>query len=176
MYPVFRMAKELIRNRNTEELALGDTHVCTMRVRPWDIDPFLELNNGRILTLFDLGRFGLLQRMNMPKMLRQNGWYGAVGGSVVRYRRRITVFQKLELRTRVIGWDDRFTYIEQAFWRGSECCAHAIVRIVVTSGKGIVPTADLAAAFNFPVDSPALPDWVRRWSEAEANRTWPPDF
>lgn len=176
MYPFARMAKELFSNRKVAPLPLDGTHVTPIRIWPWDIDPFMELNNGRVLTLMDLGRFGHLQRLNMPKMMKENGWYGAVAGSTVRYRRRITVFQKLELRTRIIGWDDRFVYVEQALWRGDECCAHAIIRIVVAGQDGIVPTSKLALAFDLPSESPGMPEWVRGWIAAEADRPWPPEF
>ncbi len=176
MYPFLRLAKELVSNRARPELSLGDTHVSHVRVWPLDIDPFMELNNGRILTVMDLGRFGTLQRMSVPRLLKDNGWYGTVAGSVVRYRRRVTVFQKLEIRTRILGWDARFIYFEQALWRKGECCAHAVVRIAVTGGKGIVPTSVIAEAFGFPQESPPLPDWVADWAAAETARPWPPEF
>ncbi len=176
MYPFIRLAKTLFQNRNLSELPLSETHISHIRIWPWDIDPFLELNNGRVLTLMDLGRFGLLQRLSMPRLLKDNGWYGTVAGSAVRYRRRMTVFQKLELRTRIIGWDARFIYFEQAIWRASECSAHAVIRVAITTGTGIVPTVEIARALNFPAHSPPLPDWVVAWSEAEKSRLWPPEI
>lgn len=176
MYPILRLGLELCRNRKRSKLTLNDAHITAIRVWPWDIDVFMELNNGRVLTLMDLGRFGYLQRIGIPNLMKENGWWGTVAGSTIRYRRRMTVFQKLELRTRTVGWDDRFIYYEQAFWRGDECCAHAVIRIAVTGGNGIVPTSEIAAAFDFPVESPPLPEWIRSWIEAENNRTWPPEF
>jgi hypothetical protein len=47
------------------------------------------------------------------KALKANGWGLVVAGASVRYRARIRPFQRFELRTRVVGWDDRFVYIEQ---------------------------------------------------------------
>ena len=175
MYPVVRMAKELWLHRSAEPLPIGADHVTTIFVWPWDMDVFLELNNGRALTLFDLGRFGLFRRMGVLSALKRNGWYGTVAGTAIRYRRRITVFQKLELRTRIVGWDDRFTYIEQSFCRGDDCAVHAIIRTAITSGRGIVPSSEVARAFGLPEESPDMPDWIRRWSEAEALRPWPPE-
>lgn len=176
MYPYLRLFGELLSNLRVPRLDLGETHVSMFRIWPWDIDPFFELNNGRVLTLMDLGRFGTLQRLGVPQRLKELGWYGTVAGSTVRYRRRITVFQKLELRTRIVGWDERFIYFEQAIWRRSECCAHAMIRVALTEGKGIVPTSKVAAAFGFPADSPEMPTWVLAWAEAETQRPWPPQF
>ena len=174
MYPVVRLTNEIIRNRKAGPVALGETHLTNIRVWPWDIDVFFDLNNGRILTLMDLGRFGYFARNRVIPTLKKKGWYGTVAGSVIRYRRRITMFQRLELRTRVLGWDARFTYFDQGFWHKDQCCAHAVVRTAITDGKGIVPSKDVAELLGFHSDSPALPDWVRAWDGAEQQRPWPP--
>lgn len=175
MYPMIRVAKEIWLNRTPRPLALGEDHVTHLMAWPWDIDVFLDLNNGRVLTLFDTGRFGLFKRMGLLNALRAKGWYGAVAGTAIRYRRRITMFQRLELRTRIAGWDEKFTYFEQSFWRGEQCCAHAAIRIAITGGNGIVPTAEVSRALNLPEESPPLPEWIVRWSEAEEARPWPPE-
>jgi acyl-CoA thioesterase FadM len=175
MYPFVRLAKEIVLNRRRGPLALGEAHVTQLRAWPFDIDPFLDLNNGRILTLMDLGRMGYFVRMGVPRTLKKRGWYGTVAGSAVRYRRRITSMQKLELRTKLIGWDDRFIYFDQAFWRAGECCAHAVIRTAITTGRGFVPTAEVAAAMGFAEESPPLPAWVAAWDAAESDRPWPPE-
>jgi len=175
MYPIFRLAKEVVLNSRREPIDLGATHVTRLRVWPLDIDTFFELNNGRILTLMDLGRMGFFVRMGIPKKLKDRGWYGTVAGTVVRYRRRVTVWQKLELRTRVIGWDEKFTYFDQAIWRGDDCCAHAVVRTAITTGKGILPSVEVAEAFGYRSLSPELPAWVKSWDDAEKERPWPPE-
>ena len=174
MYPFMRLTKEVAVNRYRPPLAMGDVHVTHLRAWPLDIDPFFDLNNGRILTLMDLGRMGYFVRSGILKVLRKKGWYGTVAGSVVRYRKRITVMQKLELRTRALGWDDRFIYFDQAFWRGDDCCAHAVIRTAITTGKGFVPTSDVARALSYDPVSPPLPVWVRAWDAAEKDRPWPP--
>ena len=175
MYPFARLAKEIVLNRRRGPIALGATHVTHLRAWPIDIDPFLDLNNGRILTLMDLGRFGYFVRMGILKTLKARGWYGTVAGSAVRYRRRITAMQKLELRTKLIGWDDRFIYFDQAFWKGEECCAQAVIRTAITTGRGFVPAGEVATSMGFDAKSPPLPDWIIAWDSAETDRPWPPE-
>jgi hypothetical protein len=93
----------------------------------------------------------------------------------VRYRARILPFQRVELRTRLLGWDDRFVYLEQAMWRGETCCNNALLRTGVTSKGRLVPTKEIAMALGVEGGSPALPDWVMAWAEADRTRVWPPD-
>lgn len=174
MYPLFRVAKHLWIYRNAPPLKVGDVHECTVRCWPIDIDIFGEMNNGRFLTLFDLGRIVMFRRMGFLPEMKRRGWYGTVAGTAVRYRRRVTAFQKLRLCTRIIGWDERFTYVEHAMWRGDDCVAQAVLRTAVTSGKGIIPPNEVAEALGFPSEGAALPAWVAGWSDAENARTWPP--
>ena len=65
MYPFFRMAKELIIHRNAPPLEMGKSHISHHIRWPWDLDFWLELNNGRTLTLYDLGRIPLAKRIGL---------------------------------------------------------------------------------------------------------------
>lgn len=175
MYPFFRLAMAIIRNRRATPLPLLGTHVSHHICWPWDIDPWLELNNGRTLTLFDMGRIPLGLRTGLSGLRRQKGWGMAVAGATIRYRQRVRMFDRLEMRSRCIGWDGRFFYMEQSLWRRGECTTHFLMRGAVTSGaRGIVPTADVLATMGQPAESPPLPDWVQAWIVAEGQRPWPP--
>jgi acyl-CoA thioesterase FadM len=128
MYPYIRIAKELWKFRRSPRLSILEPHISTHRVWPWDLDPWRELNNGRTLTLFDLGRIPMSVRMGFDRVAEAKGWGITVAGNSTRYRRRVTVFQKLTQVSRVLGWDARFVYLEQSFWRDGECTASMLLR------------------------------------------------
>lgn len=174
MYPYVRMVKELLTFRHAPALNLLDTHRSTHRCWPWDLDPWRELNNGRTLTLYDLGRIPMALRTELAQTARANGWGLTVAGNTVRYRRRVRMFDRLEMATRCIGWDARFFYTEQSMWKDGDCTSHMVLRTAVTAAQGIVPPARVLAAMDRPADSPPLPDWVQAWAAAEALRPWPP--
>lgn len=174
MYPFIRFVKEMVKFRSAPPLSFTGTHVSTHRCWPWDLDPWIELNNGRTLTLYDLGRIPLAVRTGLIGTLRKNRWGITVAGNSVRYRRRIKAFQRFTMVSRAVGWDQRFIYMEQSMWRGGECCNHMLVRSAITGPGGIVAPAELLAAIGAPTDSPALPDWVQAWIAADATRPWPP--
>lgn len=156
-------------------IGLFDTHVSHHVCWPWDLDPWMELNNGRTLTLYDLGRLPFSTRIGLIDALRANRWGMTVAGSSVRYRRRVRMFQRVEMRSRCIGWDHRFLYIEQSMWRGGEALNHILIRLATTHDGGILPPASLVAAMGqTDTTGPALPDWVQAWIAADAQRPWPP--
>lgn len=173
MYPFLRMANEFRVIRDAVPLPLTGTHVSHHRCWPWDLDIWRELNNGRTLTLLDLGRLPLAHRVGLVATLRREGWAMTMAGVSVRYRRRVRMFDRIEMKSRFLGWDARFFYVEQGMWVRGQCANHALYRVAVTDGSGILPPARVAAAMGADV-SPALPDWVDAWSSAEALRPWPP--
>lgn len=176
MYPVVRMMKELVVHSRAESLPPEGVHVSYHICWPWDLDLWLELNNGRTLTLFDLGRIPLARRTGLVAALKANGWGLTVAGATIRYRRRIRLFDRVEMRSRAVGHDERFMYIEQSMWKGAECTTHALFRIAATGPEGIVPPARIMAAIGRDPTPGALPDWVRAWIDAETERPWPPQM
>ena len=174
MYPVVRMAKEFWVHRKAPPLPVTGTHVSHHICWPWDIDIWMELNNGRTLTIYDLGRLVLFKRIGAVDALRTQGWTGTVAGSSVRYRRRVRAFDRVQVRSRMIGWDARFFYFEQSMWKGAECASHSLLRTAITDAAGIVTPDRVAAALGVSADSPALPGWGTARTGAEAPRPWPP--
>lgn len=179
MYPILRFIHEMRSARRATPLAPLEAHVSTHRISPLDIDPWRELNNGRTLTLYDLGRVPMAVRLGIIDTLKRHGWGFTVAGNTVRYRRRIRVFQRITQVSRVLGWDSRFVYMEQSMWSGGDCANHMLLRVAIVGGgdrKGIIPPEVFMEALGHHGPSPELPAWVTAWIEADALRTWPPEL
>lgn len=174
MYPLVRFLKEAAAARRAPPLGPFETHVSHHRCWPWDLDPWMELNNGRTLTLYDLGRLPLAMRIGLIGAMRQSGWGMSVAGASVRYRRRIKAFRLFEMRSRLLGWDARFFYFDQSIWFQDDCANQVLIRSAVTDAGGIVAPARVAEVLGQSPQSPALPGWVDAWIAAEAGRPWPP--
>jgi acyl-CoA thioesterase FadM len=175
MYPFIRLYCEVRKARRLKELGLFDAHRSVVRCWPQDIDPWVELNNGRTLTIFDLGRVPMISRLGLRPHLKANGWSMAVAGASVRYRRRVKMFDRLQMVSRLAGWDQKFLYIDQSLWRDGECTTQVLNRTAVTSSGGIVAPARLLEAAGFRDAPRPLPQWITSWAEAEAQRPWPPE-
>lgn len=174
MFPVVRLIKETYLARKAPPLPILGTHVSHHRCWPQDIDLFIEMNNGRILTIFDLGRMSLAHRVGLITALREKRWGLTMAGSTVRYRKRIRPFVKFEMRSRALGWDDKFFYLEQSMWIGADCAAHVLYRSAITDKDGIVRPRRLFDHIGYTGAKPDLPTWVQNWIEADATRPWPP--
>ena len=175
MYPFIRLAYGVLKQRKQPPIGLTETMETTHICWPWDIDIWMELNNGRSLSIYDLARIPLAMRTPLWKALRDKGWLMTMAGVTVRWRRRVRMFDKFTIRSRGVCWDDKFIYIEQSMWKtDGECASHVLYRTAVTDRNGLVRPDEVCEAMNIPTESPPIPDWVAAWISAEAVRPWPP--
>ena len=140
-----------------------------MRVMPGDLDINLHMNNGRYLTLMDLGRFDLMVRAGLGRPAWRNRWRPLLGSAMIRFRRSLGPFQKFQLRTRLVCWDERWFVFEQRFESGGRIHAVAHARGLFRDRQGSVPPARTLAAIGIHDPSPPAPDYVSRWAEADAH-------
>ena len=106
MYPLIRLFSVANKAKKAESVAVGDCVETPVRCMPWDIDVYMELNNGRVLTLYDIGRTELATRVGLIDVLRQNRWGLVVAGSTVRYRKRIRMWDHITIKSQVAGVDE----------------------------------------------------------------------
>ena len=174
MYPVLRLFSTLIRSRSADKIAIDQGSETSFICRPWDIDMFMEMNNGRILTLYDLGRFNLGMRIGLNQILRNNRWGLVVAGSTVRYRKRIRAFDKVTMHSQIVAVDKRWVYIMQSMWVKDQPASSILLRTGVTSKGKTLPVADVLTEFNRSDWQPEPDGWVKEWIASEAEREWPP--
>lgn len=169
MYPYLRLLKTLWQSSRRPPIdPITEGSSIAMRVWPQDADEFGELNNGRFLTLMDLGRYDFGGRCSLPAILRRNRWGLMVGAVYIRYRRRLPLFSTFELHTEMVGRDERWFYFHQ-FTRTPKHKFHssAIVRATITSKNGLVPTTALMRELGLENAQFDTPDWVRKWQEID---------
>ena len=163
----FRLLLLRIRSTRWKRLSLWETAITPFRVTIADLDLLRHMNNGRYLSILDLGRIDLMMRSGFwPKLIAQ-GWYPVVAGQTITYRNSLTLGQRFDLHTRIIGFDNRWGYVEQTFCIGSTVYAHAVIRtrFLKKSGGTVEHDERERLAGGFP-DTLAVPDWMRQWTEA----------
>ena len=174
MYPFFRLAWQFFLYRKATALNVGETHHSTHYCLPWDLDIWLELNNGRALSIYDMGRLPMAKRSGLITVLKRCRWGMVVAGSSVRYRKRIRLFDKIKMHSRVLCFDKQFIYLEQTMWVHDICAGHALYRTAVTDTDGIVTTDRILKELGPNINLNEIPNWVSAWITAEKLRPWPP--
>lgn len=175
MYPVIRLITTTLRSMRADKIPVTDSSETRFMCRPWDLDIFMEMNNGRVLTLYDLGRFDLAIRTGLSKSLHKNKWGLVVAGSSIRYRRRIRAFDKVTINTRVASIDERWVYIIQSMWVKDQPMSSVLLRTGVTEKGKVIPTEAIKKELGAEDWNPEPADWVKEWIISEAARQWPPE-
>lgn len=164
---VLRLLAVLLGLLRGGRLAPLGTSVLRFRVLPNDLDYNLHMNNGRYLSIMDLGRVDLMGRQGVIRELVRRGWWPVVGSLTIRFRRSLEPFDRYELHTRLVAWDERWLYLEQRFLRRGEVAAVALVKGVFLGPDGRVPPQRLLELVDPGLTSPPVPDAVAEWQRAE---------
>lgn len=158
----------LVGRRRAPVPALGPCRT-PFRVLPTDLDVLRHVNNGVYLSLMDVARVDLMNRAGLAGVLRARRWYPVVVAETIQFRRSLTLFQRFEIETRVLGWDDKAFVLEQQFVRGEEAIAAALVRArFLARDGGTVTPAEIVSASGEPVTRPEMPADAARWNEDHA--------
>jgi len=134
------------------------------RVWPHDLDPNLHMNNGRYLTIMDLGRLDYVLRSGLWRPVRAHGWAPMLGGAVIRFRRELRPFARFRLDTRIVAWSDTIGVMEQTFVLQSSAGREVIAaRALVKAGfydrqtRSFVPIKRLIEALGVPPEASISP-------------------
>lgn len=146
---LFRLMLQLFRSRFRPRQRLMEVASLRMRVLPTDLDINLHLTNSRYLALMDLGRIELMLRTGLFKEVLRRRWLPVVSIASVRFRRQINPFERFDLHTRVLGWDDKWFYMEQRFETPRGLAAIGIVKGLFRGPRGNVPTMELVALAGY---------------------------
>lgn len=181
MYPFLRLAKTIAKSsldyKKGNTLTLTDTSELKLVANINDIDNFFEMNNGRIFTLFDLGRTDFAIRSGLGKKLIKNRWGLVVAGSTIQYRKRVRLLNHVTIKTRLCAFDERWFYIEQSMWvKGKPTCS-ALIRAGVTNIKTGKTIAMQTVMNELGYGDLKIPpdEWVQAWITADKLRPFPQD-
>ena len=104
--------------------------------------------------------------------LKARGFYPVVAAQTIRFRRSLQLFDRFEVETRVIGWDEQAFVLTHEFVRRGEVVAEAVIRWrFLKRGGGKASAAEVLESLGEAGPSPALPDFIARWNEYNGTRT-----
>lgn len=164
---LFRFLWTLLTARRRGRIGPLDEARLRLRVLPTDLDVNLHMNNGRYLSIMDLGRMDYVARLGLFGIMLRNRWRPLVGSATVRYRRPLQPFQRYELVTRTLCWDDKWIYLEQRFERRGELVAQAFVKVLFGTAGRTLRSREILKALGQEMRSPHMPPHIEALRLAE---------
>lgn len=146
----------------------------TFRVLPHDLDLNLHMNNGRYLTIMDLGRIDFVLRTGLWRPLWRHSWSPIISAAAIRFRRELRPFQRYHLVTRNVAWTDTTAVMEQTFIASDgKVAARALIKagFYARSDRAYVTVKRLIGTLGVPpeqAESPPLSPEVQAFLKADA--------
>ncbi|CAL1580300.1 unnamed protein product [Knipowitschia caucasica] len=132
------------------------------KVTSHDLDYMGHMNNSRYLRECDFARFHHYMMNGFFMASRKLGAKMVVGASTIRYRRSLNFREAFEIRTKVLGWDDKAFYLEQRFISKKDRFVSAVMlcrqNVVRSSPEQIID-----CVCKKKIECPEFPEDLKHW-------------
>lgn len=170
MHPYLRFAAAMTRSLRASRIGALDEARIALRVAPQDVE-VRRMNNGRYLTMMDIGRFDLAVRTGLGRAMIERRWQPLVRAATIDFRRSLELGQRYALATRIVSFDERYFYMQQRFIRSDRDArdvALAFVTVVIRAEGHTLAPREVLAAVGHHDAPPPLPHAVALWAESLA--------
>ena len=91
----------ILKSIRAPRMDILDKSVLRFHVLPTDLDFNMHMNNGRYLTIMDLGRLDVMIRTGLIKRVTDKSHAPVVGSAKIRFRLPLLPFQAYDLETQI---------------------------------------------------------------------------
>ena len=156
----------IIRARFRKKINADEEISLNFRVWITDVDLSI-MNNTAMLAITELGRWDLIVRTGFLKYARTNRLYLPLASISAQFRRPLKRFQKFQLRTKVIYWDDKWIYISHRIVRKEKTIAVALAKTTLKKGKERIPFERVISDLNWEMKPKRRPEMIDGFEKGE---------
>ena len=149
--------------------------IVKMIVLPNDLDVNLHMNNGRYLTVMDLGRFDLVMRGGLLRAIRGAGWTPLLSAAKIRFRRELRLWRMFRVESRVVFWEDTSFVMEHRIIARGKDGGDIVAAVSLNRGRvydpaarRFIPADEVFRRMNVEAPSPPASPEVRAFLDADA--------
>jgi acyl-CoA thioesterase FadM len=166
VFPWLRLIRVGIGLGAASRVDLLSTTRVSLRAWPSDLDLNFHVNNGRYLALADIGRIHWFVRTGVLGAARRRRAFPVVGDALARFRRDLKAFESFEIHTRLIGWNQKWGFLEHRFVRRDRVIGLIAVRGMFKGPAGPVDPGELLSELAHAAPSPELPAWANEFQQS----------
>lgn len=148
-------------------LKVLDDSLLTFTVLPNDVD-ISKVSNDRYIAITDLGRIDLACRNGLFKTMLRDRWGPVATLVTMRFRYPLKLFQRYQLRSRILYWDEDTFYLLQRFERKGRVVATGYVCATLLGPRGRISPQEVLAQVRQPAPRPEASGMVPRLQELNA--------
>jgi len=131
--------------------------------------PFFDTDVTRLFTqtyasLTGLGRWHYVFSSHFRQAAVKSRWIPVTTAETFVFYRSIKAFEKIDLKTELICWNDRCFFVRQTFSSRGEVKAVSISEGIVRCGKKHLRPGDVFKALGATDESPEFPSEIVAWT------------
>lgn len=166
----FRLFKAVLRSLSKEKISLGDESEITWRCLPSEGEDFQTMNASRIINAAEVSCHYNNLRSGFFKCAVKNRLWALTRRYHVEYYRPIFLLKKLNVRSRLIYWNDKAVFWHHRLFQRDTLCAEIYSEVRLRSRHGAVSPFAAQEMMGVHVPSPAAPDKLKRSFELSDER------
>ena len=140
----------------------------SLNFRVWISEVDLSImNNAAMLSITEMGRIDLAIRTGFLKHAWKNRLYFPLASISAQFRRPLKRFQKFQLKTQLIYWDEKWIYISQRAVREGKTIAVALAKCTVKKGTEIIPFESIIHKLDLEMKPKSRPEMIDRFESGE---------
>ena len=140
----------------------------SLNFRVWITDVDLSImNNAAMLAITEMGRIDLMIRTGFLKHARENRLYVPLASISALFKRPLKRFQKFQLKTQLIYWNEKWIYISHHVLREEKTIAVALAKCTVKKGTEVIPFESIIHELNWQMKSKNRPEMIDRFERGE---------
>ena len=133
----------------------------SLNFRVWITDVDLSImNNAAMLSITEMGRIDLMIRTGFLKHAWRNKLYVPLASISAQFRRPLKRFQKFQLKTQLIYWNEKWIYISHRIVCEEKIIAVALAKRMVKKGTELIPFESIIHKFNWKMTPKNRPEMI----------------
>jgi acyl-CoA thioesterase FadM len=141
----------------------------SLNFRVWITDVDLSvMNNAAIMAITEMGRIDLIIRTGFLKYARGNGLYLPLASISAQFIRPLKRFQRFQLKTQLIYWDEKWIYISHRIARKGRTIAVALAKSTVKKGKERISFESIIQELNWGLKTKERPEMIDEYEKGES--------
>lgn len=162
----FRILILFIRARFSKKIDWDEETSLNFRVWITDVD-LSVMNNAAMMAITEMGRIDLMIRTGFLKYARKNGFYLPLASISAQFIRPLKRFQKFQLITQLIFWDNKWIYIRHRIARKGKTIAVALAKTTVKKGRERIPFEIIIQELKWEMKPKERPEMIDEFEKGE---------
>lgn len=130
-----------------------------------DLDIYQHVNNAKYLNKYEIARWHFCIQTGLTKILLEEKIQFIVVGAEISYIKELKWKEKFQVRTQIVGADDKYIYLEQTIHSKGKLKNHGMFRVLFLQKRNKITPLEIFQKMGMNTPPPNLPTHFEEWKK-----------